>query len=105
MNIRRAIIIAFLPPVGTIIYLGIVASMTLIQFIIVESKTSLQLIIFVLGYLFLALSLKLILGAIFGIFIGCAGDKIPRGAMLLLAFILIASGMFLLAPLLCGYVV
>lgn len=105
MSIGRAFRIAFLPSVGTMIFLGIVVGMTLVQFMVIEPQAFLMVAKYALGYLFLALSLKLVLGAMFGIFVGKTKEALPRGAMLLLAFVLLVSGMFLLAPLLLEYAV
>ena len=105
MSIGRVLGIAFLPAAGTVIFLGIVVLMALIQFVVIEPQAVSKVAAYALGYMFLALSLKLILGAVFGVFVETAGDALPRGAMLLLALVLTASGMFLLAPLLSEYAV
>jgi len=103
MKIYRALRIAFKPTAGTAVFLGIIAAMALIQFVVIEPQSLSMVIAYVLGYLLFALSLKLILGAVFGIFVKHSGDTLPRGLMLLLAFILSVGAMLLLAPLLSEY--
>jgi len=103
MKIYQALRIAFKPATGTAVFLGIIAAMALIQSVVIEPQSLSMVVACVLGYLLLALSLKLILGAVFGIFVKYSGDTLPRGTMFLLAFILSVGAMFLLAPLLSEY--
>lgn len=105
MNIGRALKIAVSPLIGTAIFLGIVVAMALIQFLLIEPESVSQAVVYALGYLAFAISLKLVLGAVFGLFISQVDGVPPRGAMLLLALILMAGGMFLLMPLLSEYAV
>ncbi len=105
MSISRAAKIAFLPPVGTAIYLGIIVVMAIVQFGTIESTAPSQVVAYVFGYFAFALSLKLILSAVFGLFVGKSHVVLPRKAMLLLAVILMIVGMFLLMPFLVEYVV
>jgi len=105
MSISRALKITFSPLVGTAIFLVIVVVMALVQFLVIEPESLPQAAVYALGYLTFALSLKLILGAVFGLFVGRADVAPPRGAMLLIALILIVGGMFLLMPLLSEYAV
>ena len=83
----------------------IVAAMALVQFAAIKPAPLSQAAVYALGYLAFVLNLKLISGAVFGLFIGQADGATPRGAMLLLALILMVGGMFLLTPLLSGYAV
>lgn len=105
MNIGRALKIAVSPLIGTVIFLGIIVAMALIQFLLIDSKSLSQATVYILGYMAFAISLKLVLGAVVGLFIGQADGAPPRGAMLLLALALMASGLFLLMPLLSEYAV
>lgn len=103
MNIGRALKIAVSPLIGTAIFLGIVVAMALIQFLLIEPESVSQATIYALGYVAFAISLKLILGAIFGLFISHSDSAPPRGAMLLLALILMVGGMILFMPMLSEY--
>ncbi len=105
MSIGRVVKIAFSPLVGTTTLLGIVVATTLLQFLVIEHETLPQAAFYAIGYVAFTLSLKLILGAVFGLFVNQASGVSPRGSMLLLALILMIGGMFLLMPLLSEYAV
>jgi hypothetical protein len=100
MNIYRVLKIVFFPAKGSAIFLGTVVIMALIQFVLINPQVLLKVTAYTFGYVFWALSLKLILGVIFGVFVEITEEHSPRGMMLLFALVLIASGMILLAPLL-----
>ena len=104
MDINRALKIAFKPVVGTAIFLAVVAIMAVVQFAGIEAQTPTMTIAYTLGYLFFALSLKLILSAVFGVFVETIGEALPRGAMFILAFIFLMIGLLLLVPLLDDFI-
>ncbi len=103
MSIGGALKIAFSPLVGTAIFYGIVFAMALISMLVIEREPLSQAIAYALGYLAWAMSLKLILGAVFDVFVGQFDGVLLRGTMLLLATILAIGGMILLMPFLSEY--
>jgi hypothetical protein len=103
MSIRQAVKITFLPALGTAVFLVLVGSMALIQFLVVEPEVPSRATRYTLGYIATALSLKSILGAVFGLFVGRENQTFPRGAMLFLATVFALAGTFLLLPLLLDH--
>lgn len=103
MNVRQTVIIAFTPLRGTLIYLGIFVLQAFVYFIIIEPVRFFVAIKITIACLLMALSLKLFMGAIFGLFAGNVEETLPRGAMLLMALLLSIVGMILIVPFLQSY--
>lgn len=59
---------------------------------------------FTLGYLFLAVAMKLYIHVFFPLFLRCADHTLPRGSMFLLAIILQTGATVLISPLLLEHI-
>ncbi len=103
MIVMKILKFIFTPALGTIIFLAVVALMALIQFLAFDYQELLAATAYMIGYLLLALSLKLIMSAVLGVFVKNLAESIPRKTILLTAIALLTCGIFLLAPLLSDY--
>lgn len=79
MSIVRALKVMVHPPVGTAIYLGILAALVIVQFVFIVPQPLLKAGAFTLGFLFLALGLKLFASAVIGVYESYLGDALPGG--------------------------
>jgi hypothetical protein len=102
MKIRLALRVAVTPRRVMTLFIGALGLIGLIETLLINPQSTFVSVSTAFSYMLYGLCLKLVAGAMYGLFVDVEIARLPRGTMFFLAMLFAVAGTVLLVPLLLG---